>query len=148
MPYKIERAEETWRRKPSWKELDEAWSRILGHVPVSTGRFDWSPAIDVAESDGGVVIKAELPGLEAEDIDIDVTSDMLILKGEKKNGEAQEGGRVYHRERIHGRFQRVFKLPPGVENDRVAASFKNGILTVTIPRSGAHKSNRVDIRTA
>lgn len=143
MPFDIEPAE-----KSRWRQWDDAWNRIISDVPESRGRFEWSPSIDVAESEDRITITAELPGLEAQDIDVDIASNMLTLKGEKKIDEAKEGRRFYCRERIHGRFQRSFKLPPGVDSDHVKAGFKNGILTVTIPRSEAHTFKPVEISSA
>lgn len=131
---------------PFWNETEDFWDDFLPGMPTSARGFEWRPSVDVAESDGSVVIKAELPGLEAKDIDIDVTGNVLTLKGEKKMDEEKEGERIYRRERFHGTFQRAFRLPSGVKSDNVEAHFKNGVLTVTVPKSEPHRQKKIKIK--
>jgi HSP20 family protein len=102
--------------------------------------------VDVSESDGTVMVKAELPGMEAKDIDVDVTGDVLTLRGEKKMEEERKDERYYCRERYSGSFQRSFRLPPGVQSANVDAQFKNGVLTVTMPKSEESKQRKIEIK--
>jgi len=133
---------------PFWKETEDFWDDFLPGMPTSGRGFEWSPSVDVAESDGSVVIKAELPGLEAKDIEVDVTGNVLTLKGEKKMDQEKEGERVYRRERFHGTFQRAFRLPAGVESENVDANFKNGVLTITVPKSEESRHKKIEIKSA
>jgi len=148
MPFEIA----PWRRSrgmgPFWKRRDDFWDDLFQNMSVSGDRFDWSPSVDVTESNGSVLVKAELPGLEVEDIDVDVTDGLLILRGDKKTEEEKKDERVYCRERFHGTFQRAFRLPAGVKSDQVDARFKNGVLTITIPKSEESRQKKIEIKTA
>lgn len=133
--------------KPLWREMDDFWNRLFNEKPLAERAWGWSPDVDVSESDGNVTVKAELPGLEAKDIDVEVNADTLILRGEKKMEEEKKGERFYCQERFSGSFQRAFHLPALVQSDKVDAEFKNGVLTVNIPKSEEGKQKRVEIKT-
>ena len=139
-----------WRRsgglRPFWREMDDFWNRFFEEMPLAERAWGWSPSVDISETDGNVQIKAELPGLEAKDIDVDVSGDMLTLRGEKKMEEEKEEERYYYRERYSGSFQRSFRLPSGVESDKVDAEFKNGVLTINIPKSEESKQKKIEIK--
>lgn len=141
-----------WRRRglrPSWRGSDDFWNDFFRDMPLSESRFEWAPSVDVSESDGSVVVKAELPGMESKDIDVDLTGNILTIKGEKKvEEEKKDEERVYCRERFYGTFQRSFRLPAGVESDKVEANFKNGVLTVTVPKSEESKHKKIEIKSA
>jgi HSP20 family protein len=94
-----------------------------------------APAIDMSEDEKAYKISAELPGIDAKDIDVSVSGDTLLLRGEKRQ-EKQEKDKNYHfSERAYGSFQRSFQLPPSVDRDRVAADFSKGVLTITLPKT-------------
>jgi HSP20 family protein len=101
----------------------------------------------LTETDGNVMVKAELPGMDPKDIDVEVTGDMLTLRGEKKTEEEKKDERYYCRERHYGSFQRSFRLPAGVQSDKVDAQFKNGVLTINIPKSEESKQKKIEIKT-
>ncbi len=106
----------------------------------------WSPAVDVVEHDDSFVIEAELPGMNKDDIKISVTNDVLTIRGEKKI-EKEDKKKNYHRtERSYGSFSRTFALPGNVKADKVDAEFKNGILTVTVPKSEEAKPKQIDVK--
>jgi len=110
------------------------------------GLTGWSPAIDLAETDEAIVVKAELPGLEPKDVDLELTGDVLTIRGEKKE-EKEEKARSYHRvERSYGSFERAIQLPAAVKPDEVEANFKNGVLTVTLPKVEESKTRSVKIK--
>jgi HSP20 family protein len=93
------------------------------------------PAIDLSEDDKAYKISAELPGIDAKDIDVSVSGDMLVLKGEKRQ-EKEEKDKNYHfSERTYGSFQRAFELPSTVDRNKVAADFSKGVLTITLPKT-------------
>jgi HSP20 family protein len=106
----------------------------------------WAPATDVVEHPGDYVVKAELPGVSRDDVKLTLQDNMLTIRGEKKQEkESKEGG--YHRvERSYGSFQRSFTLPSTVRADRIEASFKDGILTVTLPKSEETKPKQIDVK--
>jgi HSP20 family protein len=91
------------------------------------------PSIDLTESDDAYIVTAELPGVEEKDVEVLIANDQLTLRGEKKA--EHDDRRRQLSERYYGRFERRMALPPEVEQDKVTASFRNGILTVTLPKS-------------
>ena len=104
--------------------------------PAWRSSFNFSmPAIDMSEDEKAYKITAELPGIDAKDIDVSVTGDTLVLKGEKRQ-EREEKEKNYHfSERAYGSFQRAFELPGSVDRNKVAADFSKGVLTITLPKT-------------
>jgi len=105
----------------------------------------WSPAVDIYEAPDEIVLKAELPGMSQDDIEIEVKDNILILKGERrfKKGVKEEN---YHRvERSYGVFQRTFNLPDIVQQDRIKTRFKNGILEIVLPKEEKVKPRLIKI---
>ena len=95
------------------------------------------PAIDMSEDEQAYKISAELPGMDSKDIDVSVTGDTLVLKGEKRQ-EKEEKDKNYHfSERAYGSFQRAFELPASVDRGKIAADFSKGVLTITLPKTAA-----------
>ena len=98
---------------------------------------EWAPAMDVLQKDGDLMVRAELPGVKLEDVDITVHDRVLTISGERKLAEETERGGYYVRERRHGSFRRSMTLPEGVEEDRIRARFQDGVLEVTIEGAAA-----------
>jgi len=106
----------------------------------------WYPNIDVVENDDAYEVRAELPGLEKEDVKISLNNNVLTLRGEKKN-EAEKKGANYHRiERSFGGFERSFTLPGSVKSEAIEAKFADGVLSVVIPKLEESKPKMIDIR--
>ncbi len=97
---------------------------------------DW-PRVDMCETDSEIQITAELPGVNKDDIDVSISSDRVTIRGEKKGREEQTGRDYYKLERYYGSFQRSFILPCDVEYEKADASFKDGVLTIKLPKSAA-----------
>jgi HSP20 family protein len=110
--------------------------RMFDVEPAWRSSFSFSmPAIDMSEDEKAYKISAELPGMDAKDIDVSVSGDMLVLKGEKRQ-EKEEKDKNYHfSERAYGSFQRAFDLPASVDRNKVAADFSKGVLTITLPKT-------------
>ena len=107
-----------------------------------------SPSVDVRETDQAYMVTAELPGLEQKDIELNLRDNVLTISGEKRQEKSDgDNGRSYI-ERTYGRFERIIPLGADVDADRVEATFKNGILTVTVPKSpqAQDKARRIEIR--
>ena len=117
-------------------ELDRFFNdTIFGEGDLSLFDRGFAPAIDVSEDDEKIVVKADLPGLEEKDIDVSIVDGVLTLKGEKKQ-EHEEKGRNWHRiERSYGSFARSIPLPASVNQDKVTAQYKNGVLEITAPKT-------------
>jgi HSP20 family protein len=113
--------------------FDDVFSRFDGGMPSLLGRVPAWPSVEATETDKDVRISAELPGMDEKDIEVLVDDDVLTIRGEKK-AETEDKERRFS-ERYYGRFERVIPLPFVVEEDKVAASFENGVLTVTLPKS-------------
>jgi len=112
------------------------------------GSRDLMPAIDVTETDGVIEITAELPGLEEKDVQINVTDNLLTIRGEKKaeKEDKQKDYRVV--ERSYGSFYRAFELPAGVETDKIKADISKGVLKVTVPKPAAKQVKKIDVKAA
>src|SRR5260221_115426 len=105
----------------------------------------WSPALDVREDRDNFVIRAELPGLRREDIDVSLQDGALVISGERKVEKTEEGVEVRRQERFYGRFQRALTLCEPVAADKVKADCRDGVLTVTLPKSEAAKPKKIDV---
>lgn len=106
---------------------------------------EWQPSIDIAETNESVVVTAELPGVSQDDVSITVMNNILTLKGEKKE-EKEIKKENYHRiERNYGSFQRFVSLPTDVQSDKAKATYKDGILTITIPKTESAEPKSIKI---
>ena len=105
----------------------------------------WTPAMDMYEDKDNVYVRAELPGMKKEDIDLALHEGSLSLSGERKSEEHAEDAEVYRAERFFGRFQRTVTLPTPVATDKVKAQYKDGILTVTLPKAEEAKPKHIDV---
>ncbi len=110
---------------------------------LSAGVF---PLVNLSENNDNYYVRAELPGVKAEDLDISVTANSLIISGERKIPE-EENVNYHRREREAGRFSRVISLPGQIEPEKVEAKCKNGILTIILPKAETSKTRQVAIKT-
>jgi HSP20 family protein len=109
----------------------------------------WAPVVDIYENDEhGVVIRAELPGVDKQDVSVGVENGVLTLAGERKTDKELEEGTAYRRERFHGSFRRSFSLPDEVDTDQIAASFKDGVLEIRLPKSERAKPRKIEVNAA
>ncbi len=127
--------------------------RIFGDLFAShedetdTEETSWMPTVDISETENGYEIRAELPGVSQNDVNVSVTDNVLTVKGEKRQ-EAETEGKDYHRvERRYGSFQRSFTLPRHIETDAIKAGFKDGVLTLSIPKPEVVKPTAIPITT-
>ena len=116
--------------------LFDDFSRGFDGWPFSERRGMFSPSMNVAETDSAVNVTIELPGLDEKDIDVSLTKDSLTIRGEKKEEKTENTKSYSLLERTYGSFNRTIPLPCEVDADKVKASFKRGVLTVTLPKSG------------
>jgi HSP20 family protein len=123
--------------------LREAFSPALAGGEVSTRT--WAPPVDIYEDGDNLVLKAELPGINPDDVEIRVEDNTLYLKGERKF-EKEVKEQSYHRvERSYGAFTRTFSLPNSVDADKVSANYKDGVLTLTMPKKEEAKPKTIKI---
>jgi HSP20 family protein len=129
------------------RDMDRLWDSFFERgVRGREDDGEWLPSLDVAETKNEIVVKAEVPGLDPKDIDISLSDGLLTIKGEKKQ-EREEKEENYHLvERSYGAFTRSIQLPKEVQSDKISASYKNGVLKVTLPKSEEAKKKEVKIR--
>ena len=118
--------------EPRWPELEVAG--------------EWAPKVDVAETKDAVVVSAELPGMEQKDIGVELEDHVLTIKGEKHQEKEEKGEKLHRMERSWGAFSRSFRLPAAVEGGKVNATFKNGILVVTLPKAPTAKGTTIPVK--
>ena len=128
-------------------EIDRLFEAPLSGLTELSQPFSggWVPAIDLYEDRDNYVVKMELPGMKKEEIDISLHNGVLSITGERKDEEKHEDAETYRSERFFGRFQRSVTLPAVVEGDKVNASYKDGILTVTLPKAEEAKPKQITI---
>jgi HSP20 family protein len=130
------------------KEMDRLWDSFFegGLRRRAEGGGEWLPSLDVSETKNELVVKAEVPGMDPKDIDISLSDGMLTIKGEKKQ-EKEEKEADYHLvERSYGAFTRSVQLPKEVQSEKINASYKNGILKITLPKSEEAKKKEIKIK--
>jgi HSP20 family protein len=106
----------------------------------------WSPAVDIAENDASFVVKMELPGVAKEDVHITMEQNVLTVKGEKKQEKESKTSDFHRIERSYGTFQRSFTLPSTVKTDRIDATFRDGILNVTLPKAEESRPMEIEVK--
>lgn len=120
--------------EPAW----EPFATMMGGA--------WAPMLDVAETKDAMMVKAELPGVEAKDIGIELAGDLLTLKGEKEKRTEEKEERYHRVERTYGAFLRSVRLPMAVDGSKVTATFKNGVLVVMLPKTPAAKGTMIPVK--
>ncbi len=105
----------------------------------------WTPAVDIYETDAGLVLKAELPGFSKEDVTVEIHDHTLTLRGERTRESAVKAEQYHQVERIYGAFQRAFSLPATVDREQVQATYKDGVLELRLPKVEAAKPKRIAV---
>lgn len=123
--------------------LNATFPQLFGEEGISAR--GWAPAVDIYETDDNLVLKAELPGVDPKDVEVRVEDNTLYLKGERKH-EREVKEENYHRvERSYGSFSRTFRLPSSINAGRVKAEYKEGLLTLTMPKREEAKPKTIKI---
>jgi len=126
-------------------DIDRVFDAFFGGRTANGTTRRWVPAMDLVETDDHLVLRADLPGLDKEDVEIEVKDGVLTISGERR-AEHEDSADGYHRvERAYGRFSRSLSLPQGIDADQVQASFDKGVLEVRIPKPAERKPHRVQI---
>jgi HSP20 family protein len=129
------------------REMDRLWDSFFESKPTRrVGEGEWAPSLDISETKGDLVVKAELPGIDPKDIDISLNEGILTIKGEKRQ-EKEEKEEGYHLvERSYGSFTRSIRLPREIQSEKINASYKNGVLKITLPKTEEAKKKEVKIK--
>jgi len=132
--------------------MDRLFNEMLGRnggaeqEGLATGA--WIPQIDIAETPESIVLKADLPGIAKDDVEISIENNTLTLRGERKMEQETKDKQVYRLERSYGTFARSFTLPPIVDTERAHADFTNGVLTLTLPRREESKPKQIKVKVS
>lgn len=128
------------------EEIDRLFESPLSELARTSQLLSgWTPALDVYENKDNFVVKAELPGMKKEEIEVSLHDGCLSISGERKTESKREDAEVYRAERFFGRFQRTVTLPSTVAADKVQAAYKDGVLTITLPKTEEAKPKRIDV---
>ncbi len=138
-----------------WKELEEVSNRLntvfrrSPELPGPTQSLlkmaDWTPSVDISETDAAYLIKAEIPEVKKEDVQVSIKDGMLTIQGERKQEKEEKGKRFHRIERSYGSFSRSFQVPADVDENTVKAEFKDGMINVTLPKSEKAKSKEINV---
>jgi HSP20 family protein len=136
-----------------WQETEDmfghfvkapAWPQIRGQGVHATE--DWAPQVDIAESDKEFMIKVEIPEVKKEDIRIAVNNGFLTIRGHRKQEEEEKGKKFHRVERYFGSFSRSFMLPDNIDENKIEASFKDGMLNLQVPKTDEAKQKTIEIK--
>ena len=127
------------------RDMDDLFNSFFGGWPTHEHKL-W-PTIDVGEDENSIVVKAEVPGCKADDIDISVHRNTLTISGEKKADQPKEEKGYYCLERTYGSFRRDLTLPTDVDTAKIEAGCKDGVLTITLPKAERAKAIKVKVKT-
>jgi HSP20 family protein len=130
------------------KEMDRLFDRIWeGGVPeVTMPLGEWTPSLDISEKSDYVVVKAEVPGIDPKEIQVTLNNQLLTISGEKKYEKEEKDEKFYRMERSSGSFARTINVPIPVDPNKVVATFKNGLLTITMAKTAAAKGMAIPIK--
>jgi len=130
------------------RDMDDLWGRFFEASELPAARADFVPSVNIKETQDAFEVTAEVPGLKPEDIEVTLTGDLLILRGEKKEEREETKGDYHLIERRFGGFQRGFRLPGEVNRQKLQARHKDGVLHVTLPKGDKEKPTTIKVDKA
>lgn len=133
-----------WNRVDPMNVFNE-FERALNR-PATRWNSEWNVALDVAENEDAYIVKASLPGVSADDVELTLEDNVLTIKGEVKGDETVEEAQYHVRERRYGSFSRSIRFPVLVNSDAVDATYENGVLTLNVPKAEEVKPKRIEIK--
>lgn len=154
IPWKQRRAESAGGLTPAGglrTEMDRLFDSFFSDMPVEWSQrgwpsFGWQPAMDVEETDKQVLVRAEIPGVKADDLDVSIQHGALVISGEKKESEEHKEKGYLYQERRYGSFRREISLPSAVDEQNVKAEYKDGVLHVTLEKSQEALPKKIQVK--
>ncbi len=143
-----------WRRRMELadlhREMEDAFGRLFHEWPfgLSLKEGDWVPPMDISEGAKNLVAKVEVPGIDPKDIDISLQGGVLTVRGERKQEKEERQENFHSVERSYGSFCRSIRLPVEVNADKVKASYKDGVLTITMPKAKEEATKKIEVKAA
>jgi HSP20 family protein len=138
-------------RRPSWMTPfgregmgDIFFDRLWPEFPLYTGE-EWDPVVNVYEKDGKYHVTADIPGIKKEDIDVSYDNGCLTISGKREFGDEEKGSDYYRRETRFGSFCRTFRLPGTIDAEKIEATYKDGVLSLVLPRKGGAKGKKITV---
>jgi len=137
------------------EDVSKQLNRIFGRFPARTepvrellATADWAPSVDITETDTAYLIKGEIPGVNKEDVKVNIENGLLTMSGERRQ-EKEEKDKKFHRiERSYGSFMRSFRLPDNIDESAVKAEFKDGMLNVTLPKTTQPRNRAISVNVS
>ncbi|HYK62528.1 MAG TPA: Hsp20/alpha crystallin family protein [Bryobacteraceae bacterium] len=129
---------------PGLKAFEDTMSRLFAEPSARP----WVPPVDISENENELVVKADVPDVKFEDIQVNLENDTLTLKGVRKFEKASDKGGYHRIERSYGSFERSFTVPNTVDAEHVKADYKNGVLTVTLPKKETAKPRKINVEVS
>jgi HSP20 family protein len=130
-----------------FREFGSGLGRLFDDAFAERRLARWAPACEIAENDAAYVVTVELPGAKREDVQLEIQDNVLSIRGEKKSEREEKSEKRHYVERSYGSFTRSFALPANADAERVKAGFKEGVLTVEIPKTEVAKPKVIDIKS-
>ena len=145
-----------WKKGEDWgltqmrREMDRLFDRFFEALPfrglAETG--GWTPSVDVSETEKEIIVRAELPGMDPKEIDISLSGNVLTIKGERKHEREEKKENFHLVERGYGSFSRTLQLPAEVRADKIKATYKDGVLNVSMPKTAPEAVKKIVVKTA
>jgi len=133
-------------------DLFDSFFRQLSDLPLSPALFaepiGWTPAVELVDTGDAFVLTAEVPGIDRDDLEVDVQDDLLTIRGTKKDEFEKQDRRYQIYERSYGSFERSFSLPRSVDLDKISAEFENGVLKIRLPKTEVARGRKIEIKKA
>ena len=135
-----------WRPFREAVTLRDAMDRLFEDSVITPKNIGAMPKIDIKETKDAIVVKAELPGIEEDKVDVEIMDNVMTISGEKIDEKVDEGEGYHYKESHSGAFQRSFSLPADVKAEKAVAEMKNGVLTITVPKIEPKKAKKISIK--
>ena len=128
-------------------EMERLYDRFFDLRPFRrfTEEGEWMPSVDVSETAKEIIVNAEIPGVEAKDIDVNLAGDVLTIRGERKREHTEKEENFHRIERSYGSFSRSLQLPSDVDGDKIKASYKKGVLRISLPKTKKTTAKKIEI---
>jgi HSP20 family protein len=126
-------------------EVNRLFDTFLGRSVMAPSQRAWLPAVDMHETKDDLVLNVELPGVSEKDVTVSITGDVLSIKGERRWEDETKDRQYLHNERVYGQFERLVQLPMAVQADKVKASYRDGVLAITLPKAEELKPRQIKI---
>lgn len=128
--------------------IDRWFDDMLGWNPMVGPEMGWTPRADVHENDNTFVVQLDLPGVEKDNVKVKFEDDTLVVSGERKHESTADEKNFHRVERVYGSFTRSISVPKDVDSEKISASFKNGVLEITLPKADDVKSKEIEIKVS